>query len=72
MSKHRHINAELRKENSGLSSQIKVLESEIKIHLAEIEDLKEVRSYRVLSRSMPLYLTRNFFDVDYEEPREDT
>ncbi|KAG8935416.1 hypothetical protein FRC01_000023 [Tulasnella sp. 417] len=37
----KHINAELRKENSGLSSQIKVLESEIKIHLAEIEDLKE-------------------------------
>ncbi|KAG8998402.1 hypothetical protein FRB90_012312 [Tulasnella sp. 427] len=37
----KHINAELRKENSGLSSQIKVLESEIKIHLAEIEDLRD-------------------------------
>ncbi|KAG8956234.1 hypothetical protein FRC04_004311 [Tulasnella sp. 424] len=37
----KHINAELRKENSGLSSQIKVLESEIKMHLAEIEDLRE-------------------------------
>ncbi|KAG8906941.1 hypothetical protein FRB99_005715 [Tulasnella sp. 403] len=37
----KHINAELRKENSGLASQVKVLESESKIHMAEIEELRE-------------------------------
>lgn len=38
----RHIITEARKENSTLQSQIKVLESEAKIHITEIAELREV------------------------------
>ena len=38
----RHINMELRKENSGLLSQIKVLESECKMQSSELDELRKV------------------------------
>ena len=34
---------ELRKENSGLLSQVKVLESECKMQSAELDELRKVR-----------------------------
>lgn len=42
ISSTRLINVELRKETSGLESQVKVLESELKIHQAEVQELRDV------------------------------
>lgn len=61
---NRIINNDLRKENSGLLSQIKALESDTKMHVTEIAELREVSS-RNGSRSMSMLIAMSLV---YEDP----